>query len=236
MKCKLFLWIGRFLTECHLKNNAQHGSLNHNRLKFPVQNSYCINLDIDEYLVKLVDEDLLDYLTRKLSKPNLGAVSFQEYLVPTIVEPIRRENFRFLNFEYRYKEIGHTGSAKAWSPFGRMKYIFKYNHVGYNATHRTRSDKNRNFWKKYDLIIRVKFLAKKCVNEIARRIFNKKSLKPRIDTVYASEKELFFLHFLGLNTGWRNKSTTATVEFDSEIHVEEPMIAKLAKKANLGIQ
>jgi len=46
--------------------SAQHGSLNHCRLKFPVQNGFCINLDIDEYLVKPGSESLSDYLSRTL--------------------------------------------------------------------------------------------------------------------------------------------------------------------------
>ncbi len=50
---------------------AQIGALNHCRLMFgasngDVENRYCINLDIDEYLVYLGSEDLQDYLDRTI--------------------------------------------------------------------------------------------------------------------------------------------------------------------------
>ena len=44
---------------------TQNGSLNHCRIRFPIKHGYCINLDIDEYLVRSGEKNLLDYLKRQ---------------------------------------------------------------------------------------------------------------------------------------------------------------------------
>ena len=212
---------------------AQHGSLNHCRLKFSIPNSFCINLDVDEYLVIKKNISLLEYSTCNLKYPTPGTVTFQEYLVPNIRDKVKNDVARFFDFPYRFKNVGDTRTGEQWEEFGRMKYIYMFGAVGYNATHRTISEKNKMFSKRYSWKLRVNFHVLKFWRECTRRFVNYRSAKPRIDTYHASENELFFLHFLGLNTGWKTTPITIPTKFNSNAHIKEPLITKLARKARL---
>ena len=55
--------------------------------------------------------------------------------------------------------------------------------------------------------------------------------KPRIDAIYATELELCFFHFTGLNTGWK-LGPPKPARYDSKEHVLEPRIAKIASLIN----
>ena len=50
--------------------------------------------------------------------------------------------------------------------------------------------------------------------------------EPTIDAIYATESELCFFHFAGLNTGWK-LGPPKPVRYDSKAHVVEPSIAKI---------
>ena len=77
------------------------------------------------------------------------------------------------------------------------------------------------------------YLKKKYLWKILRLIFGDRPEypKPRIQLLPISESDLFFFHFRGLNTNWKKHSSLEKVEFNNELHVEEPLIATLAKKA-----
>ena len=51
------------------------------------------------------------------------------------------------------------------------------------------------------------------------------------DSHYADESEFYFFHFLGLSTNWKNLPLKGTVEFNSELHIKEPLIEELCEKA-----
>ena len=131
--------------------HAQHGSLNHCRLKFSISNSYCVNLDADEYLVNMTNNTLLEYLNRNLKQPKPGAVIFQEFLVPNIVNIQQNRILRCFDFPYRFRQLGYSRDGVVWDSFGRTKYIFQFGNIGYNAAHRTISEKNQSFAKRYNL-------------------------------------------------------------------------------------
>ena len=48
-----------------------------------------------------------------------------------------------------------------------------------------------------------------------------------------SDSEIYFFHFLGLTDNWRNQADKLPGNFCSSLHVKEPLIAELAKKAML---
>ena len=212
---------------------AQYGSLNHARLVFPVPKSYCINLDVDEYLVKHGDGNLLEYLKQKLAKPELGAVVFTQYLVPNISDSHGGKVPRCFDFPYRFRNIGKPSGVDSWSTISRMKYIYRFDRVGYNAVHRIASEKNRMFSSRYGLLHKMRFYAKKILREAFGKFVGDKLPKVRIDASHVPVNEMFFFHFLGLNTGWRNDPMNAASNFNSEFHIEEPLIAELAERADL---
>ena len=212
---------------------AQPGSLNHARLAFPIRNSYCINLDIDEFLVMLNNQHLVEYLDQKLSKPTLGAVIFSQYLVPNIIHTQSEKIPRFHQFPYRFRHFGKPSRNQAWSEVMRMKYIYHFDRIGYNGTHRTMSDKNNLFSKRYSVSHRLKFYLKKCLREPFRYFLLQRVPKPKIDACHASKDEIFFFHFVGLNTGWRTQRKPKKENYDEKLHIEEPLILQLAKKVDL---
>ena len=94
---------------------AQRGSLNHCRMRFnPVKvregggrsrNWYCINVDIDEYLVSPHRKDLFNYLEAKLNSTQLYSLVTKEVKVPNIL-PTQYDldsTLRFFNFRYQYR-------------------------------------------------------------------------------------------------------------------------------------
>ena len=216
---------------------AQHGALNHARLVFPVEDSYCINLDIDEYLVKPDSAKLLDFLDKKLRTAQKGAVIFSQYMIPNIVSSNPGKLPRFHHFPYRFKKLGKPQEQQdkrySWSEVGRMKYIYKYDKIGYTATHRTASEKNKLFSKRYSIKLKLVYLLKKFLRDALNPIVGNRVPRPRIDAVHVSENELYFWHFLGLTTRWRENPLLERVDFENKIHKKEPLVIELAKRSGL---
>ena len=216
---------------------AQQGALNHARLLFPIQDAYCINLDIDEYLVKPHGSRLIDFLKLKMKDPNIGAVTFVQYMVPNIARSEPNELPRVFDFPYRFIKSGkpqeQPGKRYSWSRMARMKYIYHFNRIGYNGTHRTISEKNKMFSEKYSIGHKFKFNLKKIVRDLFSKVIGNRFPRPKIDACHVSENELYFLHFLGLTTGWKKNTLLEKVNFNKEVHTKEPLIHELAKRANI---
>ena len=213
--------------------HAQRGSLNHCRLRFPVSRGYCVNLDVDEYLVKSECENLLDFLDRTLKYPSPGAVLFHSTIVPNVLGSDQRGIPRFFNFLYRHRNAKYSWIEKKWERISPMKYIYQFDNIGYNGTHRTNSEKNRSFGKRYSIFCKTRHLVKKCHWKLSQQCSRHPSEKPKIDSCHASDSELFYFHFLGLTTGWQKFSHKLPERFNCDKHVQEPLIAKLAKLAKL---
>ena len=214
---------------------CQHGSLNHCRLKFPISNGYCVNLDIDEYLVKPTNLDLLNFLNCKLRFPTPGAVSIQEFIIPNITKEKHNAIPRFFDFPYRFQNIGRTARGDQYDEFGRTKYIYRFDSVAYNAAHRTASEKDKQFSKRYSNFQKLIFFCKKIWKESTRKLLHRQSPRPRIDSFYATPSEIYFFHFFGLATFWNGKPRRLPTGLDESIHVEEPLIIQLATLARLTI-
>ena len=212
---------------------AQQGSLNHTRLLFGERGGYCLNMDIDEYLVKPDGGCLLDYVSDRLGKSELGAIAFSQRLIPNIADQPRTDPPRCFEFSYRFKKTGYSLTGESWNEIGRMKYVYQFDKIGYNATHRTASEKNKEFSKRYGLAHRLKFIFAKVMREVFGRFIGDRLPKARIDACYAAQDELFFYHFLGLNTGWNSLPLIEEAGFDENIHVQEELIMELSKRAGL---
>ena len=206
---------------------CQLGSLNHCRLKFPIPQGYSINLDIDEYLM-YAGNSLLDYLDARLRYPAPGAIMLKQCPIPHIGSGEKHGLVRSFDFKYRKKVPGFANDYSTWNKFGRGKYIYSFNDIGFNSIHSANSLKNRIFSKRYSLASKIAQNLKQATWELTKRLLRYRISKPRIDMIYAYEQEAFYFHFKGLNTGWRG-GKIKPVPFNSAVHVIEPRLAQLAK-------
>ncbi len=209
---------------------CQLGSLNHCRLKFPVPQGYCINLDVDEYLVAS-ENNLLHFLDSRLQYPAPGAIVLKEFLIPNIVSDDRLNPARVSEFTYRNIVPGFQGDHKYLNTFGRSKYIYSFENIGFNGKHSTDSLKCRLFVQRYSIMKKGLHLLKKALWESTKNMLRFRIPKPRIDAIYATESELCFFHFTGLNTGWK-LAPPKPVRYNSKEHVFEPRIANIASLIN----
>ena len=209
---------------------CQLGSLNHCRLKFPVPNGYCINLDVDEYLVAS-ENNLLNLLDSRLKYPAPGVIMLNEFLIPNITSDNRSIPVRVSEFTHRNIVPGYQGDHKYLNRFGRSKYIYSFENIGFNGKHSTDSLKCRLFAQRYSIVKKCFHLLKKTLWESTKNMLRFRIPKPRIDAIYATESELCFFHFTGLNTGWK-LGPPKPVRYDSKEHVLEPRIAEIASLIN----
>ena len=209
---------------------CQLGSLNHCRLRFPVPKGYCINLDVDEYLM-YSENNLLKFLDSKLGYPAPGAIVLNEFLIPNIISDNGSSPVRASKFTHRNIVPGYQGDHRFLNRFGRSKYIYSFENIGFNGKHSTDSLKCRLFAQRYSIVEKVLHLLKKALWESTKNMLRFRIPKPRIDAIYATESELCFFHFTGLNTGWKLGSPKP-VRYDSKEHVLEPRITEIASLIN----
>ena len=209
---------------------CQLGSLNHCRLRFPVPKGYCINLDVDEYLVAS-ENNLLNLLDSRLQYPTPGAILLKQFRVSNIISDNRLNPARVSEFSHRNIVPGYQGDHKYLNRFGRSKYIYSFENIGFNGKHSTDSLKYGLFAQRYSIGGKILHLLKKALWESTKNLLRFRIPKPRIDAIYATESELCFFHFTGLNTGWQ-LGPPKSVRYDSKEHVLEPRIAKIASLIN----
>ena len=217
---------------------TQLGSLNHCRIRFPIKHGYCINLDIDENLVKSGDKNLLDYLNASLNYPLPGVCYIKECKVPNITKSNRTGVPRVLDFHFRFRKFGHHPTGEFTRPY--TKYIYKFNSLYYLDIHKFELGKHGLFEQKISFLNRIHNCYKKILWKIKRHQLNfqnmtieRKKESFKLDTVYTKSTEFYFFHFLGLGTNWNKLPLKNPVKFDDELHVEEPLIRILCKKAGL---
>ena len=219
-------------------NLTQDGSLNHCRIRFPIEHGYCINLDIDEYLVSSGENNFLDYLNASLNYPFPGVCNIKECKVPNITKSNRIGVPRVLDFQYRFRKFGHFPTRDSTWPY--RKYIYKFNGPYYLNVHSTKLGKHDLFKNKLNLLTRMHYYSKKSLRKIIRHWLKRQNTAEDwkhkfhpLDSHYADESEFYFFHCLGLSTNWKNSPWKGTVEFNSELHTKEPLIEELCEKARL---
>ena len=217
---------------------TQHGSLNHCRIRFPVKHGYCINLDIDEYLVRSGEKNLLDYLNASLSYPFSGVCHIKEWKVANLTKSNRIGVPRVLDFNFRFREVGHHPTKKY--SYKYLKYIYKFNSPYYFDAHRTKLGKHDLFEQKFSFMKRIHYCYKKSLWDIKRFKSMRQSTNedwrnkiPPFNSIFADESEFYFFHFLGLSVNWKKLPLKETAEYNSELHTKEPLIEELCKKARL---
>ena len=168
---------------------AKFGMLNHFRLFFGAQTSWCINLDIDEFLY--FDSPLLlrEYL--KLHKNLIRRhIPLSHYLFPPGQAPAKRQA-RFYHHRIRYK-------SEYWDVEHNPKYICQPDKVELMQTHYCTLKLARDILL---LLIKRGAISKKW-NAILYLLLK---IKRRLQQQRIDERENpFFCHFRDLYTGWHD--------------------------------
>ena len=207
---------------------AQRGSMNHCRIRFAVQDGYCINTDLDEYLVNKSGQSLIQYLGSTFNDGQIGSIRMRESWIPR--QRPRSDNIpgltRVWHHSFRRRKQGIQ-------PSGKTKYIYKYDQVKYNSVHIaiTKFSKSQTFsffWKDHftyaisnDRLLTAKIVG---LNNKPKRIFG---------IHYASPSQLFYYHLRGLRRTPTKADAANIEEFDPNLHEEEPDIYELSLKAGL---
>ena len=222
----------------HPYKATQVGSLNHCRIRFPIKHGYCINLDIDESLVRSGEKNLLDYLNSSLNYPFPGVCYIKECKVPNITKSNRIGVPRVVDFQYRFRKLGHFPTRDSTWPY--TKYIYKFNSPYYFNVHQAKLGKHDLFEQKLNFLKRMHYYYKKSLRKIIRHWLKRQNTTENwmklfhpFDSNYADESEFYFFHFLGLSTNWKKLPLKGTVELNSELHIKEPLIEELCEKARL---
>ena len=217
---------------------TQDGSLNHCRIRFPIKHGYCINLDIDEFLVRSGEKKLLDYLNASLTYPFPGVCYIKECKVPNITKSNRIGVPRVLDFHFRFRQFGHRPTREYTRPY--TKYIYKFNSPYYFYVHGAKLGNHALFEQEFNFLKRMHYCYKKSLWEIKRFRLKRQyttedwgNKLPPFNSIFADESEFYFFHFLGLSTNWKKLPLKETVEFNSEQHTKEPLIKELCEKARL---
>ena len=187
---------------------CQVGSLNHCRLFFGGSTEWCINLDVDEYLYCCGGWSLAS----SLNKPRLippAVVFLDSYFVPTMEKDDDHEIPRCFHFSLR--------NSKPRGGSGR-KYIYRPDSVAVNHAHGILiSKKGRLF---FDLL-------KRALRKVLTALPEALKLPRHFMAAEANVDEIFFYHFVGLNTGWKHGKWMPQVGRGEKL-VADDRIAKMA--------
>ena len=226
---------------------AQRGSLNHCRIRFnPAEkedssrNWYCINLDIDEYLVSPHRKNFFEYLQSKLNSSQLFAVVVKEFRVPNILpaQCYLYGTLRFFNFRYRYRNSnGAVDSQANIRNLVQHKYIYRFGSPLYNDTHRVSPNSHG-----LKISEKILFYLQRFPTKFSRHFWRVKrylnispieSTKPQYHSVFASESDFYYLHFIGLACKWNDRSKIGADIYSEDWHIESEIICDLARQAKL---
>ena len=207
---------------------AQRGAFNHCRLHFPVANGYCINTDIDEYLVNETGQELLQYLDSVFESSNVGSVRMREHWIPLQQSRSRASSSPMRAFHYGFYRRDH-----GISPWGKTKYIYRYDRIIYNSVHVAVAGANKLEnqifpWRKY-----VNYAVSNFRQLIGWLIGLPRKPKKLLCIYYAPPSQLFYFHFRGLRLRPTKADKHGVEKFDASVHIEEPRIQQLCRKAGI---
>ena len=219
----------RFVHGFHPYKYCQRGSLNHCRIRFGVNNGYCLNFDVDEYLM-CRQKNLVKFLDQKLQYPRPTSVGVAQIEIIDMPPDTDESPIRCWHFKYRKNTPDGKKAANPQRNSGKTKYIYRFNDVGYNSVHTTDSEKNGEFCRKrYSLTTMISYSLKRVIWEITKKMLRHKYRKPRIDMTYVDTADAHYFHFYGLHTGWSRHGglPKRSVAFDPNKHIAEPRIKKI---------
>ena len=207
---------------------GQTGAQNHYLLRFGSADAWCLNLDIDEYLVASGEKTFKQYL-HDCESNGVVEVLFDSFIVPSHQEQPVMANRRINSYWFRNRE--HRGYM--------LKFAFKPRHIEYVGPHMA-YPKNKVF----DMLIALPRLYHKILRSLYGSILKRLStirivkffFPNRFALWYPSSDEVFFYHFRGLNTNWKpGRDFGEEVEsFDASRHVSDTRIGELFTRAGLN--
>ncbi len=215
----------------HKNRFCQLGAQNHYLLRFGSADTWCLNLDIDEYLVvrgggggKTFKQYLHDYESNGIVE-----VLFDSFIVPPHQGQPAIADRRISSYWFRNRE--RRGYA--------LKFAFKPKHIDFVRPHMA-YPKNRAFAK----LIRFPRLYEKTFRSFYGSVLKRLSFTRtfrflsanQFSLRYPSPNDMFFYHFRGLNTNWKpGRDFGDEVEnFDASRHVSDPLINELFARAALN--
>ncbi len=208
---------------------GQKGALNHCRLAFPVPAGYCINIDIDEYLVYQGNSSLLGYLKNEFQTHKIGSMRMREKWIPRQHRKGEEDSKSLMRAYDHYFHRRDQGIQAS----GKTKYIYQYDRVLYNSVHiavaASSNGQNQKFGWWHQLMYAISN-NRKFVEKVVGLSDQPKTL---LMIRYAPTSELYYFHFRGLRFE-PTKADDPTVEkFDPAIHKIDPSIEKWCKRAGL---
>ena len=173
---------------------------------------YYLKLDVDEYLVNRTSLSLENYLTRTI-KGNVVAINIPGGKVPNQPGVTGTKELRVYHFLTKYRR--RVGSNR--------KIIYTPRKIDFVAMHYAVSSipgwarvlSNSRIWR--GILRRFRL-------PIPGWYFEK--LVP--------DSELYFNHYSGLTTGWKNESRLMREEFNAELHEKDHLMENLFKKIGLS--
>ena len=207
---------------------AQRGAMNHCRMRFAVEDGYCINADIDEYLVNKTGQPLLEYLDSTFAQESIGSIRMRESWIPR--QYPRNENMSEIARIWDQSFHRHDQGIQ---PSGKTKYIYQFDRIKYNSVHIAISklsgiDRLRFSWKDHltYAISNNRFFTKKIVGLNGQP-------KEKFGIHYVPSTQLFYYHLRGLRKQPTKADDPKIEEFDPTLHKEETEIYDWCQKAGL---
>ncbi len=229
---------------------AQRGSLNHRRMMFgehydSMSNpSYCMNLDVDEYLASPHGHRLPGYIDSILQSPFEFAVHIKERVIANVLNPEGKNcQARFFDYVWDYGNFGgspdvdfpefrRTGVNYQWT-----KYIFRFSGEFYCNVHKVQRMPHKIT--NHGSLKRSIYLI---VRQVERRIWQLKRMlkvfqiehpRPQYHMVQAPSEDIYFFHFQGLSDNWNERESRLPAAFNEKKHFPNSDIEELAHKAGL---
>ncbi len=169
---------------------ANAGAFNHFHLFFGMQTSWCINLDIDEFLYFDSPAQLKEYLQlpENLIRPY---IPFAHYLFPP-GQVSAKKQARFYHHRIRYQ-------LKHWDFKHNPKYICQPNKVQQMTNHYCVLTRPQNI---LSLLMQIKRAAISKKWDVVFKLLRNRAEKDKWRLVDEKRGDPFFCHFRDLYTGW----------------------------------
>ena len=193
---------------------SQIGSLNHCYHWIGHKTKYFLNFDLDEYLINRTPQRLSAYLKRRFDGTSrMASIEIRECKVPNVKKASgNSETPRVGQYDYRRKSVGGK-----WS-----KNIFRYGRVDYISHHIVVPR-----WP-----VPLRWILELLHSKLRTR-YLKLPLPVLFFTALPADNELYFNHYVGVNSGWKIQKRTHIREYDPVKHERDDFMIRTLEQVNL---
>lgn len=211
----------------HKNRFCQLGAQNHYLLRFGSADAWCLNLDIDEYLVVRGKKTFKQHL-HDCESNGIVEVLFDSFIVPPYQGQPSMANRRVSSYWFRNRE------RRGYS----LKFALRPQFINYIGPHMAYPT-NRALTKLiglprlYDKALRFFY------GSVRKRLSPKRMFRLFLLNQFAlrnlNSDDVFFYHLRGLNTDWKPRRESAEeVSFDASRHASDTLIGELFARAGLN--